>query len=158
MRARWATGVHPRDGYDLPGRTAGPGTRLGLPTPVSSWDHHASRLASLCRVYFTSRLLAARNIPFLHVNPTQSASWPGLWVLPKHTAGCSPWIWLFRDVKCWRPRAALGVTAQAALPALPCAGCPSEWSRLGGSVAARQMLSCSHPRPIRQPDRKLGNP
>lgn len=95
---------------------------------------------------------------FSTLTPTQSASWPGLWVLPKHTAGCSPWIWLFRDVKCWRPRAALGVTAQAALPALPCAGCPSEWSRLGGSVAARQMLSCSHPRPIRQPDKKLGNP
>lgn len=130
--------------------TAGPGTRLGLPTPVSNWDHHAGRLVSLCQVYFNSRVLAARNIPFLHINPAQSALWPGLSFLPKHTAECSPWLLLFRDVKRWRPRAALGVTAQVALPALPGAGRPTEWTRLAGSAAAGQMLSWSHPRPTRQ--------
>lgn len=58
-----------------------PGQDWASQKPLSSWDHHASRLASLCQVYFSSKVLAARNIPFLHVNPTQSASWPGLWFL-----------------------------------------------------------------------------
>lgn len=111
----------------LQGGIAGPGTSrcpAGTTTPAG-W-------CPLCQVYSNSTILAARNTPFLQVNPIQC---PGLSVLPKHRAGCSPWMWLFRDVERWGPRAALAVTAQAALPALPRAGCPAEWTRLAGSRA-----------------------
>lgn len=161
MRARWVTGVHHEDGCDLPGGTAGPGTRLGLPTPVSSWDHHTSRLVSLCQVYFNSRVLAARNNPVLRIYPTQSAPWPGLSVLPKLGRSYQGWVRsmdlafqgceMLETPRCPRSDRAGG----AASPAL-CR--PShEWTRLGGSVPAGQMLSWSHPRPTKRTDRKLEN-
>lgn len=52
-----------------------PGTRLGLPTPVSVTDPlrpPGHRLVSLCQVYLNSGVFAVRNVPFLHVNATQS--------------------------------------------------------------------------------------